>query len=83
MRKLALHWQILLGIVIGIIVGVFFTQFQWGEGFVQDWIKPFGTIFINAESNFSFLIVFKVYISCSYQINARFRGPVVAIWAPS
>lgn len=48
MKKLALHWRILLGILIGVVVGVIFTQFSWGAVFVQNWIKPFGTIFINA-----------------------------------
>src|SRR5690554_6901274 len=48
MKKLALHWRILLGILLGILAGIVFIQFSWGSGFVQDWIKPFGTIFINA-----------------------------------
>lgn len=47
MKKLALHWQILLGILLGVIAGVFFIQFPWGNSFVANWIKPFGTIFIN------------------------------------
>lgn len=46
MRKLALHWQILLGIVSGILMGFLSLQFGWQE-LVSDWIKPFGTIFIN------------------------------------
>lgn len=48
MRKLALHWQIILGMVVGIIFGIASTQFSGGTGFVVDWVKPFGTIFINA-----------------------------------
>lgn len=48
MRKLALHWQILLGILLGVLAGIFFIQFSWGTQFVQNWIKPFGTIFINS-----------------------------------
>lgn len=47
MKKLSLHWQILLGILLGVIAGVFFIQFPWGNAFVANWIKPFGTIFIN------------------------------------
>lgn len=47
MRKLPLHLQILTGILIGVIVGITFSLFPWGKGFVVDWIKPFGTLFIN------------------------------------
>jgi Na+/H+-dicarboxylate symporter len=47
MRKLALHWKILLGMFVGVIVGILMTNFDWGMKFVQDWIKPFGKIFIN------------------------------------
>jgi Na+/H+-dicarboxylate symporter len=47
MKKLALHWQILLGMVAGVIFGLIAAQFSWNQ-FVIDWIKPFGTIFINA-----------------------------------
>ena len=48
MRKIALHWQILLGMLAGVIVGLLMTLFDGGREIVQDWIKPFGTIFINA-----------------------------------
>src|SRR5690606_8602307 len=48
MKKLALHWQIILGMVVGIIFALIMTSFKWGPEFVSDWIKPFGTIFINA-----------------------------------
>lgn len=48
MKKLALHWQILLGMAAGVVFALIMTNFSWGPGFVSDWIKPFGTIFINA-----------------------------------
>ena len=48
MRKLALHWQILLGIFFGVLFGLLFSQFDWGKQLVIDWIKPLGTIFINS-----------------------------------
>src|SRR5690554_725425 len=47
MGKIALHWRIILGIVVGVILGVTLIQFSWGGQFITDWIKPFGTIFIN------------------------------------
>ncbi|CAL66599.1 dicarboxylate/amino acid:cation symporter [Christiangramia forsetii] len=48
MKKLALHWQILLGMAAGVIFALIMTNFSWGADFVGDWIKPFGNIFINA-----------------------------------
>ncbi|MCM8570078.1 dicarboxylate/amino acid:cation symporter [Gramella jeungdoensis] len=48
MKKLALHWQILLGMVAGVLFALIMTNFSWGADFVSDWIKPFGNIFINA-----------------------------------
>ncbi|RMA64249.1 dicarboxylate/amino acid:cation symporter [Ulvibacter antarcticus] len=48
MKKLALHWQILLGMVLGVVFALIFTNLDWGAKFIGDWIKPFGTIFINA-----------------------------------
>lgn len=48
MKKIALHWQILLGMALGVAFGFGAVQFDGGQGFVSDWIKPFGTIFINS-----------------------------------
>ncbi|MCD6092206.1 MAG: dicarboxylate/amino acid:cation symporter [Bacteroidales bacterium] len=45
-KKLALHWKILIGMVLGIAYGLITVNFDM-EGFTSDWIKPFGTIFIN------------------------------------
>ncbi|MFN7044157.1 MAG: dicarboxylate/amino acid:cation symporter [Flavobacterium sp.] len=47
MKKLALHWQILLGMVFGVLFAFILIQFTWGKDLIVDWIKPFGTIFIN------------------------------------
>lgn len=48
MKKLALHWQILIGMVAGVLFAFLMINFTWGKEFIVDWIKPFGTIFINA-----------------------------------
>ena len=48
MKKIALHWKILLGMVFGVVFALIMTNFSWGADFVSDWIKPFGTIFINS-----------------------------------
>ncbi|NMH88101.1 dicarboxylate/amino acid:cation symporter [Flavivirga algicola] len=46
MKKLALHWKIIIGMILGIIFG-FIMNSVGGKDFVSDWISPFGTIFIN------------------------------------
>ncbi|MDD2552749.1 MAG: dicarboxylate/amino acid:cation symporter [Dysgonamonadaceae bacterium] len=48
MKKLALYWQILIGMLSGVLLGLILSQFEWGSPFVQNWIKPFGNIFINS-----------------------------------
>ncbi len=47
MKKLALHWQILLGMLAGVLFAFLMLQFSFGKNLIVDWIKPFGTIFIN------------------------------------
>lgn len=48
MKRLALHWKILLGMVLGVVFALIMTNFSWGADLIGDWVKPFGTIFINA-----------------------------------
>jgi len=46
--KLALHWKILIGMVLGVLFGVLLAGLgEPGKQFVVDWVKPFGTMFIN------------------------------------
>lgn len=44
--RLALHWQILIGMAAGVGFGFLAASMGWGD-FTNDWIKPFGTIFVN------------------------------------
>lgn len=46
MKKLALHWKILIGMVAGIVFGLAMTFIDGGANFVSDWINPLGTIFV-------------------------------------
>jgi proton glutamate symport protein len=45
-KKLAFHWQILLGMILGVAWGLLAIHFQWLQ-FTDFYIKPWGTIFIN------------------------------------
>jgi len=48
MKKLPLYIQIILGMVLGVIFALIMTNFDFGKEFIQDWIKPFGKIFISS-----------------------------------
>ena len=47
MKKLALHWKILIAMLLGVIWAILSGKFGWNE-FTGDWIDPFGKIFINS-----------------------------------
>jgi len=46
MKKLALHWKILIGMLAGLVFGFIMLQTSWGKEFTTDWIKPIGAIFV-------------------------------------
>ncbi|MDB9961564.1 dicarboxylate/amino acid:cation symporter [Oceanihabitans sp.] len=46
MKKLELHWKILIGMLLGLVFGFVMLQMDWGKEFTTDWIKPLGTIFV-------------------------------------
>lgn len=46
MKKLALHWKIIIGMVLGILWALLSSSMGW-SAFTINWIDPFGTIFIN------------------------------------
>jgi len=45
MKKLPLHWKIIIGLVAGIIWAFAASALGWNQ-FTRDWIDPFGVIFI-------------------------------------
>lgn len=44
--KIAIHWKILIGMVLGLAFGFLMKNLEQ-NGIVVDWVKPFGTVFIN------------------------------------
>jgi Na+/H+-dicarboxylate symporter len=46
MKKLELHWKILIGMLLGLVFGFIMLQIDGGKDFSDDWIKPLGTIFV-------------------------------------
>lgn len=47
MKRLELHWQIIIGMVAGVVVGLLLSKTSWGGDLVSDYVKPVGTIFVN------------------------------------
>ena len=47
MKSIALHWRILIGMALGVIVALIMSKIEWGPALITDFVKPFGTIFIN------------------------------------
>jgi Na+/H+-dicarboxylate symporter len=46
MKKMALHWQVIIALILGIIYAIFAVQNGWLD-FTKAYIVPFGDIFIN------------------------------------
>lgn len=46
MPRIPLHWKIIIGLLAGALFGLLAVTMGWND-FTSDWIKPFGTIFIN------------------------------------
>ncbi len=46
MYKLALHWKIIIGLILGLFYGILSSNLGLGD-FTSDYIAPFGLIFIN------------------------------------
>lgn len=44
--KIAIHWKILIGMILGLAFGFLMKNLEQ-NGIVIDWVKPFGTVFIN------------------------------------
>ena len=42
-----LHWKIIIGMALGVVFGLLMSQTSFGSNLIKDWVKPFGTIFIN------------------------------------
>ena len=45
-KKLALHWKIIIGMILGVLFGILASKMDWID-FTNYWIKPWGTIFVN------------------------------------
>ena len=46
MKRLALHWQIIIGMLLGVLYGIIASKMGW-VNFTNNWINPWGLIFVN------------------------------------
>ena len=76
MKKIALHWQVIIALIIGIIYSVIAVQQGWVQ-FTADYIAPFGTIFINVLKLIAVpMVLFSIISGISSLKNIRQLGRV-------
>jgi len=84
MNNLALHWKIILGMVLGVIYGLIANSFGWID-FTNDWIKPWGKIFVNLLKLIAVPLVFASLVKGVASLSdisklSRIGGKTIAIY---
>ncbi|MGB0593185.1 MAG: dicarboxylate/amino acid:cation symporter [Flavobacteriales bacterium] len=84
MRKLALHWKIIIGMVLGVLYGLLASEMGWVD-FTNDWIKPWGKIFINLLKLIAVPLVFASLIKGVSSLSdisklSRIGGKTIGIY---
>lgn len=79
-----LHWQIIIGLVLGLIFGIVAAAQGWGT-FTSHWIAPFGTIFLNLLKFIAVPLVLASLISGVASLSdlkklSRIGGKTIAIY---
>lgn len=82
--KLKLHWQIIIGLVLGLIYGILSATFGW-SAFTSNWIVPFGDIFLNLLKLIAVPLVIASLIAgvaslADIQKLSRIGGKTIAIY---
>ena len=82
--KLKLHWQIIIGMVLGLIFGITAAFNGWGS-FTSDWIAPFGKIFISLLKLIAIPLVLGSLVSGVASLSdlkklSRIGGKTIAIY---
>lgn len=58
MRKIALHIQILIGLFLGLLFAWLSVSAGWPTSFTINYIKPFGTVFLNSLKMIAIPLIF-------------------------
>ena len=84
MRDLALHWKIIIGMLLGIAYGLIANKLGWVD-FTNDWIKPWGKIFVNLLKLIAVPLVFASLVKGVASLSdisrlSRIGGKTIAIY---
>jgi len=84
MKKLALHWQIIIGLTLGLVYGIIAASNGWGS-FTSDWIAPFGTVFMSLLKLIAVPLVLSSLITGVASLSdlnelSRIGGKTIAIY---
>ncbi|MAZ54749.1 MAG: dicarboxylate/amino acid:cation symporter [Flavobacteriales bacterium] len=84
MIKLALHWKIIIGMVFGVFYGLLASKLGWLD-LTDNWIKPWGKIFINLLKLIAVPLVFASLIKGVSSLSdisklSRIGGKTITIY---
>jgi len=84
MKKLALHWKIIIGMIFGVFYGLLASKMGWLD-LTNDWIKPWGKIFINLLKLIAVPLVFASLIKGVSSLSdisklSRIGGKTITIY---
>ena len=87
MKKIALHWKIIIGMVLGIFYGLIASKMGWVD-FTNDWIKPWGVIFVSLLKLIAVPLVFASLIKGVASLSdisrlSRIGGKTIVIYLVS
>ena len=87
MTKLALHWKIIIGMVLGVVYGLIANKLGWVD-FTNAWIKPWGVIFVNLLKLIAVPLVFASLIKGVASLSdiaklSRIGGKTIALYLTS
>lgn len=87
MKKLALHWKIIIGMILGVVYGIIANNFGWVD-FTNDWVKPWGKVFVNLLKLIAVPLVFASLVKGVASLSdisklSRIGGKTIAIYLVS
>jgi len=87
MKKLALHWKIIIGMALGVAYGLLANQMGWVD-FTNAWVKPWGVIFVNLLKLIAVPLVFASLIKGVASLSdisklSRIGGKTIAFYLAS
>lgn len=74
MKKLALHWQVIIAMILGVVYAYFAVTNDWVD-FTQDYVMPFGDIFLRLLKMIAPpLVLFSIIVGVSSLKDIRKLG---------